>query len=201
MCGSPLNLKTMEVDHVIPEALLAQPVKLAAALEALGRPQGFEVNSYANWLPACGPCNGAKNDLVFEPSPIIQVQLQRAAAKAEQVASVADKSASDRKIANALNVLEQAHAEGRLDAEILGTLAAFVVDQRPAEHASEPVRLTPLYEVLSDINGVQVVRGPYGIGGRPSTPSSDPSFACPNCGTIAAWNGARCVICGQLIED
>lgn len=201
MCGVPLTLKTMVVDHIVPEKLSALPEELAAALEAFGRPRGFEINSYVNWLPACGPCNGAKRDLVFDPSLLVQTSLQKASAKAQQVARVAAKLASDSKIAKALNVLEQAHAQGQLDPETLATLAEFVLAQREPERAGEPVRLTPLYEVVSDSGGSQTIRGPYGVGVRPSTHSADRSFACPNCGSIAAWSGARCVICGQLIED
>jgi hypothetical protein len=201
MCGVPLSLKTMEVDHVIPEVLLVQPDKLAATLGALGRPPDFEINSFANWLPSCGPCNGSKKELIFEPSLILQVNLQKAAAKAERVAAVAARSVSEKKIFNALNVLERAHVDGQLDAETVETLASFVSAQRSPEMAKEPVRISPLYEVLSDTNGLQLVRGPFGIGGRPSTRSAHSSFGCPNCGEAAAWNGARCVICGQLSED
>jgi hypothetical protein len=191
----------MQVDHVVPECLLAEPPKLAAVLCALGLPSNFRINSFANWLPACGPCNGTKSDMVFVPSPIVQVLLQRTASKAANAERLAAKTVSERKIANALNVLEQAHDNGELDAEIIQTLVAFISVNRESDLAGQPIRLSPLYETLSEQNGLQIVRGPYGIGGRPTARGAQSSFSCPNCGSIAAWNGARCVICGAMNDE
>src|SRR5688572_21907761 len=79
ICTQPVDLKSMEVDHIIPESLLEDPDRLAEILTWLGRPEGFSLNSFANWMPACRPCNGKKADLIFEPTPLVQVLLQRAA--------------------------------------------------------------------------------------------------------------------------
>lgn len=201
LCGTPLNLKTMEVDHIIPESLLEKPKDLQAALSAFSLPSNFDLNSFANWLPACRPCNGMKNDLIFEPTPIILVQLQRAAAKAAAAHELAAETVSERKIANALNVLERARDDGKLDDEIIQTLGEFISRHRQPDLTGKPILLTPLYEILSEQNGVQIVRGSYGVGGRPAMRDSHASFSCPNCGSIAAWNGARCVICGEMSDE
>jgi predicted RNA-binding Zn-ribbon protein involved in translation (DUF1610 family) len=201
LCGQPINLKTMEVDHVIPEALLERPVELNSALNALGLPSGFDINSFANWLPACGPCNGRKSDTVFAPSPLIQIVLQNAGAKALAAEKLAAQTVSERKIANALNVLERAHEDGSLDDETVEVLVNFVSRNRQPALAGQPILLTPLYEILTVENGIQVVRGPYGVGVRPATSDAHPSFDCPNCGSIAAWNGVRCVICGEMNDE
>ncbi len=201
LCGTPINLKTMEVDHVLPESLLEKPRELQAALNAFGLPTSFEINAFENWLPACKPCNGAKKELVFEATPIIQVHLQRARAKAQTAKQLAAETVSRRKIANALNVLERAHADGWLDSKTIHTLGEFISRNRQPELTGKPIRLTPLYEIVSEQNGVQVVRGPYGVGGRPAMRNPDPSFSCPNCGSRAAWNGSRCVICGEMSDE
>lgn len=201
LCGTPINLKTMEVDHVLPESLLEKPRELRAALNAFGLPTSFEINAYENWLPACKPCNGAKKELVFEATPIIQVHLQRARAKALTAKQLAEETVTQRKIANALNVLERAQADGLLDSKTIHTLGEFISRNRQPELKGKPILLTPLYEIVSEQNGVQVVRGPYGVGGRPAMQNSDPSFSCPNCGPRAAWNGSRCVICGEIIDE
>ena len=60
LCNRPLDLLTMEVDHVIPESLQDNPKRLVEVVRLLGRPGDFDVNSYANWLPACRSCNGRK---------------------------------------------------------------------------------------------------------------------------------------------
>jgi 5-methylcytosine-specific restriction endonuclease McrA len=69
LCHKPINLRTMEVDHLIPESLKDDPVRLAAVLVALGRQLNFNLNTYDNWLPACGRCNNEKRNNIFEPSP------------------------------------------------------------------------------------------------------------------------------------
>lgn len=201
LCNEPLNLKTMEVDHVIPESLIEKPKELQTTLNAFGLPSNFDLNSFANWLPACRPCNGTKNDLVFEPTPIIQVHLQRAIAKAAEAQALAAETVSKRKIANALNVLERARDDGTLDDEVIQTLSEFISLHRQPDLSGQPILLTPLYEIITEQNGIQLVRGPYGIGGRPAIRNPDSSFSCPNCGSIAAWNGSRCVICGELNDE
>ena len=148
LCGIPLTLKTMQIDHVIPESLLAKPAQLSASLAALGLSPKFEVNSYDNWLPACGQCNAIKREVVFEPSPIVQLLLQNAASKAPKAKALAAEIVSERKIAHALNVLERAHDDGKLDDETVQTLAAYVHKHRPPELIHQPIRLTPLYEIL-----------------------------------------------------
>lgn len=204
LCRHPVDLKTMQVDHIIPEHLEDTPAKLAKVKRDLGRPMSFDLNSFENWLPSCGSCNNRKRELVFEPSPLVQVELQRAAARAEDARKTASEVVSRQKVQKALNVLERAHASAELDEDTraqLRPLVEFVVERRSQEAVGQPVRLTPLYEVLSDDGLRQVVRGPHGVGARPSGPSVDPSWNCPTCGSIAAWNGARCVICGQMDDD
>lgn len=201
LCSKLLNLKTMEVDHIIPEFLIAKPKKLQTALNAFGLPSDFDLKSFANWLPACRPCNGTKNDIVFEPTPIVQVHLQRASVKAADAQALAAETVSKRKIENALNVLERARDDGTLDEEVIQTLSEFISQHRQADLSGQPILLTPLYEIITEQKGIQLVRGPYGIGGRPAVRDPHPSFSCPTCGSIAAWNGTRCVICGEMNDE
>lgn len=112
LCRRPLDLETMEVDHVIPESLLADPARLAAVLKALGRPGGFDINSFANWMPACRPCNGRKLDSVFEPTPVVQLVLQQAAQKAGEAEELATEEVTRERVARALNVLRRAAETG-----------------------------------------------------------------------------------------
>ncbi|MDO8778510.1 MAG: HNH endonuclease signature motif containing protein [Burkholderiaceae bacterium] len=199
LCECLIDLKTMEVDHVIPESLLKKPDQLKLAIEALGLASSFDINSYANWLPACRPCNRKKTDTVFAPSPIIQIVLQNAATKAAAAEKIAKETMSKKEIAKALNVLDRADEDGRLDEEVLQALSKYISQNRQPDLAGKPIRLTPLYEILSEQNGIQIVRGTYGVGGRPAAANS--SFACSNCGVGAAWNGTRCVICGEMNDD
>lgn len=194
----------MEVDHVIPETLANAPDRLREIFNSLGRPADFDVNSYANWLPACNPCNGKKLATVFEPSLLIQLALQRASDRAEKANNTEQRTISRKKVTKALNVLERANEAGELDNEIkklLQPLATFQEEQRSPELAGQPIRLTPLFVILSEKDAWRLVRGPYGVGGRPIGPQVHSSFDCPNCGAISAWNGARCVICGEMNDE
>ena len=202
LCGKPFDLKTMEVDHVLPEELLSDAKKLQETLTAFALPADFAINSFENWLPACRPCNGKKLALVFEPAPIVLVHLQNARSKAAEVAAVAERTVASREITKALNALERASEAGLLNEDAVAALQPLLTLQwelRSPEMKKEPIRITPLEEVLSDDGRVQMVRGPYGVGGRPSG-AAHSSFDCPTCGAGAAWNGARCVRCGQLSD-
>ena len=82
ICNGLVTMKTLEVDHVIPESLKNKADRLTEVLKLFACPPDFNVNSFENWLPACRPCNGKKLDMEWRPSPLIQMHLQRAAAKA-----------------------------------------------------------------------------------------------------------------------
>jgi hypothetical protein len=162
VCSHPLTLKTMEVDHVIPETLADDPERLLQVLTALGRAADFNLQSYENWLPACSPCNGKKGDMVWEPSLLVQQALQRAKQKADACAALASKTVSERKVYNALNVLERASESGQLPDEVLDALEKYQRTVRDPQHMAEPVRVSPRYElhqVLKDDGYIRTVRG------------------------------------------
>lgn len=201
LCGALLTLKTMEVDHIIPESLLSNPTKLVEVLAAYGKPANFDLNSFENWLPACRQCNGKKLEKVFEPTPIVQLLLQNAAEKAAKAKDVHDRAIRDRDINKALNTLARANESGLLDdeaKEALRPLVDFHLLVRMPERVGQPLQITPLYRVLSEANGLRVVEGPFGVGGGPLEPSD--AMRCPTCG-FSAWNGARCAMCGEMSDD
>jgi hypothetical protein len=155
-------------------------------------------------MPACRQCNGLKTSTVFGPSLKVQFLLQKATKKAPEAERIAAKTVSDRELYEALNLLERANENGTLTEEFknaLQPLVAFQDTVQQPEVAGEPIRLTPLYELIREAGGIRLIRGPYGVGARPSTPNAHWSFDCPNCGSIGAWNGARCVIGGCMSDD
>ena len=201
MCGEPLDLLSMEVDHIIPSSLGAEPDELRRVIEAFNLPADFELESFENWLPACERCNNRKRALVFKPTPIVQVELQKAADKAAKTKEMAERRVNDRQVANAWSRIRAAIERGGVNAELENDIKEFLgfhVSARDEETAGEPIRLGPGVEVLSDDGRIRIVRGPYGIGGGPSSPS--PHVRCPSCGH-AAWSGARCVMCGEMDDD
>jgi 5-methylcytosine-specific restriction endonuclease McrA len=198
MCRGPLDLLSMEVDHIIPSSLGADPDKLRSVIEAFDLPADFDLESYANWLPACKRCNNRKRALVFKPSLIIQVELQKAAEKAVKAKDLAGRRVTDSQVAKAWNRIKTAWEQGSKNPALERDMREFLefhVSERDKDMVGEPIRLAPGFEVLSDNGRIRVIRGPFGVGGGPSAPS--PHVQCPFCGS-AAWNGARCVMCGEM---
>lgn len=105
-------------------------------------------------MPACGPCNNEKRDAVFDPSPIVQIQLQCAAEKASVTEELVNQIVSERKLANAVNVLAQASESGGLAGWVLEAvrpLVAFHIGHRNPDMAAEPIRLTDDFAVALEI--------------------------------------------------
>ncbi|MEY8689050.1 MAG: hypothetical protein AB9M53_04110 [Leptothrix sp. (in: b-proteobacteria)] len=196
-------MATFHVDHVLPEHLEKSPEDLKSAIKSYSLPESFDLNSFENWLPACGSCNNAKSGAVFEALPIFAVQLNKAADKAEKARALAAEIRSKQQISRAITVLEAAQAEGTLSEVQFSRLRPLVEyhnEHREPELANTTVRLAPLLEVLSQNGELVTVRGPYGIGAGRVNPPAYGNFRCPACGH-SAWNGARCVVCGLLDDD
>ncbi|ELX10187.1 restriction endonuclease [Janthinobacterium sp. HH01] len=203
LCTKPIDLKTMQVDHIIPDSLEGT-ARLTEVIIQLGLPSSFNLQSYANWLPACGPCNNLKKDQVFEPVPIVLVLLKRAAEKASKAQAIAEKAVSEQNVQKALNTLERAMTIDALAGEEikaqLTELFRFQTIYRTPEMVGKPILVSPGLELLADKDGIRIVRGPYGVGGGPSTNQFSPAMRCPGCGS-PYFNGARCVLCGLMDDD
>lgn len=152
LCSLPLDLAAMVVDHVLPEHLLNNPSLFNAAKSALGLPASFDLNSFRNWLPACDSCNRKKSSLQFEPSLLIQIQLQKLAEKADKASRLCDEVVSSRRVSIALNVLEQAKEKGwnfeEPTRERLETLLRFATE-RDLLAKGQPLRLAQSFQLVT----------------------------------------------------
>lgn len=152
LCGAPLDLTSMTVDHVVPENLLATPSLFDAAKSALGLPASFDLNSFENWMPACGRCNGKKATLQFRPSLLIQAELQHLSEKAEKARRLCEEVVSTRRVSLALNVLERAQESGvRLDDQTRERLVALLgfASERALLPKGQPLRLTKSFQLVA----------------------------------------------------
>lgn len=131
LCNEPVTLKTMQVDHIIPEQLLSHPARLAEVIEELGLSKSFELNSYENWLPSCGPCNNAKRNNVYRPAPMYLGILKRADDNAEKCRNLELKWKTKARIENALFYLEAAAENDELDFSQLEPLISAFVGANP----------------------------------------------------------------------
>lgn len=152
MCDIPIDFASMEVDHVLPEHLLTDPLLAERAKAAVGLPASFDLNSFENWMPACGPCNRKKAALQFEPSLLLQTVLQRLKAKADEARRLCDEVVSIRRVNIALSVLELAKENGQefndsTRAKLL-SLGGFV-SERALVPSGQPLRLTNLFRLVT----------------------------------------------------
>ena len=110
LCEEPLDMGSLHVDHIIPERLLDDPDELAKVLTQLSLPADFDLNSYANLKPAHGKCNLIKLGKVFRATPMIQLQLDDAAAKAGKVEKAAAKTRSNKDVLKAISIITEANS-------------------------------------------------------------------------------------------
>jgi hypothetical protein len=127
----PLSFLTMEVDHLIPESLARHPAKLAFALETLGLPDDFDLNSFENWLPICSPCNRTKSARIFEPTPLIQQRLRQAREGAERARRAATKVVTERELGDAIGVISRAASDARLKEHHFQAIVRSLLDADP----------------------------------------------------------------------
>lgn len=217
----PVDLQSMKVDHVLPERLLGVPLELAAVLEIFGLPKDFDLNDFGNWLPACDACNSKKLGRVFDPTPIIQVQIAIAREKAEKARIVAEETVSDRKIANSVSTIIRAGNPAEINDTLVIPLIKHLLQHDPTLQAQavksyqslrdknvmglvlapQTVNLTPFYSLLFDDGSLRVIKTPYGVGYQPIGTKHDASFYCGHCGSLGPWNGSICLSCGHLSDD
>jgi hypothetical protein len=199
----------MNVDHILPESLQSSAVELAAAIRSYGLPDNFKVDSFENWLPACGPCNTAKSASTFRPTLLVQQALDRAARKAQYAAQLCSEIVSRRSAERALRKVELAIEAGELSREDLQELFDSADRARPKARpgvmhmlVEETLRLDPRWSVVRRVDGdIVIVATPDGRSGY--TTSADrphSSFFCPHCGSLGPWQGARCMSCGYISD-
>ena len=125
LCDVPIPLNTAEVDHIIPEQLLSDPDELNETIWLFDLPSDFGLDDYENWLPCCRRCNSKKANHVFRPTPLIQLWLEKAAAKKAACQAAVQELRSDMSFSGSLKVMQAAEQE-RLPKECVERLALFL---------------------------------------------------------------------------
>jgi hypothetical protein len=64
-CGGLVQLRDLEIDHILPASLKNEPARLAQLKIELGLPPLFEIDSALNFLPTHRLCNSRKTSRVF----------------------------------------------------------------------------------------------------------------------------------------
>lgn len=218
LCTEPIDLNTMQVDHVLPEQLLNDREKLAACLTQFGLNANFDLNGFENWLPSCGPCNGRKTATVFKPAPIVLINLQRAIKYSEKTRSKSEEVVTNRKLSSALNTLMRAkelpeisdlqidkilliaeqYREDKLEATRHKMMNPIEGDDEIFTKSATEFLATPLHRIIYKNGAMQMVQAPYGVGYQPTAVNPHSSFYCGHCSSLGPWQGAKCMTCGHL---
>ena len=218
-----VDMQSMHVDHIIPEHLLNTPGKLKGILKDFGLSPGFDLNSYENWLPSCGPCNLAKRGVIFEPVPIIKLWLQKAAEKAEIARKIEQKVISNAALTKSISIICRANEQTVLTLEHVEPFISSLREHNPellkgvyeyvgyqhkdvlgfGQRRFKPaeIPLTPYHKVVMEDEWKLLVSTPHGVGYVPKGEHLDASFYCGHCGSRGPWSGARCLTCGYLNDD
>lgn len=201
MCTCPLDLLSMQVDHVIPETLVGTP-ELAVIIAEYGLSSDFDLQAYENWLPSCSACNNRKKDRVLRKTVRVQLDLEIAAEKAPVARALEKTVVSKQSFSRAWNTILRAvrdHALSPVQLKDIEEFGRFHAQQRSPAMATEPMQFAPFIQVLSEQHGLRVVKGPYGVGAGPSVSNVSDAMRC-SCGS-PYFMGARCVICSQMDDD
>jgi hypothetical protein len=67
-CGDPIQLRDLEIDHILPESLENDPEKLERLITEYGLSTQFGINSALNFLPSHCLCNSRKTNRIFNQS-------------------------------------------------------------------------------------------------------------------------------------
>lgn len=220
----------MHVDHVIPESLQNAYPRFQAVLKDFDLPDEFNLNSYENWLPSCGPCNTSKGSEVFRSTPLIQRQLDRAAAQADKAREFQETTVKNTALGRSINTICRANETTKLTLEHLQPIIDSMREHNPtlfqgvfdlfgatggdsdkgslgfmiANRLPAEIGLTPFHKIVVENERLSIVSTPYGTGYAPKAQMGAPihaSFYCGYCGSLGPWNGARCLSCGQLSDD
>ena len=132
----PIDLQSMQIDHIIPESLIDEPERLEQVLLEFGLPITFKLNSYENWLPACGKHNNQKRAKVFKPSPLIQMRLQDAALKAEMARKIEKQTISNKQLNRALNLVLRSISQYDVDKSLYKPLVRALIEDRKEINSS-----------------------------------------------------------------
>jgi hypothetical protein len=201
MCTCPLDLWSMQVDHVIPETLVGTP-ELVVIIAEYGLLPDFDLQSFENWLPSCSTCNNRKKDRVLRKTIRFQLDLEIAAGKAPAARALAKTLVSKQSFSRAWNTILRAvrdHALSSVQLKDIEEFARFHAQHRSPAMAREPIQFAPFIQVLAEQHGLRVVKGPYGVGAGPAVSDVSDAMRC-SCGS-PYFMGARCVICGQMDGD
>jgi len=94
ICDEPAKYKEIEIEHLIPVALLKEQERYFDLLNKLGLPTSFDINGIPNLFPSHPKCNNLKSNQLLG-LPLLQLALRRGFSREEQIISRVSKLNED----------------------------------------------------------------------------------------------------------
>lgn len=121
--GIPLLLRSMHIDHLIPERLLENRPEFDKVLASLGMKE-FDLNSSLNLVPACQNCNSGKGGINVAANQMI-LFLNQVRVKQDRLNKLLGKRKAEKSIDQIMRDIDRAISSGKFDVGLLvGDLAA-----------------------------------------------------------------------------
>ena len=141
-CEKPLDLREMTVDHILPEWLSEQPLKLRQLCQEYNIHENFpqfQINDFANCVPAHPlKCNVRKGDRIF-PKRMTLLLLEEVQRRLHKVHKELEAISQGRNISRMLGSLSAAIEDKHLTVR---EVREFVEQTEKSQHAGEPLVLS-----------------------------------------------------------
>jgi hypothetical protein len=110
LCGNLIKFRNLTIDHYFPERLQNDHEAVAQIIEEFSLPDDFEINSFANWVPAHQRHNRKKRSRVPKWTPneqsVVEGNLARAGLAARKSERIKTDASSGRTLTQVLRAIE-----------------------------------------------------------------------------------------------
>ena len=142
-----LDVSNFHIDHIVPESLVEDPVKLQATKAELGLPADFDLFGYGNLLPCQAGANLQKGSLVLDKSHT-HFFLGIASSKKGEVESNLQKIDRRKSRGRAIILLQQCLERGELTPEEVSDILL--------KHSERPEEIFRLLEGMQFANSTEI---------------------------------------------
>jgi len=123
LCKRSLRFDELEIEHVLPQSLHRDPIRLQTTLDELSLPIDFDLFSYQNLRPSHGPCNRLKSDHI---TPVLAFEIVHGMSRAENAKRYHKKLLKSSDTARALSLLENSASSSPLDSDTIERLRVLI---------------------------------------------------------------------------
>ncbi len=136
LCETPItDLRSLTIDHVLPERLQDAAEEFEAVRKLYNLPDDYDLNDFGNWVPAHPRCNSRKGKLILEGQQAMGMILARAKRKGEESRQIYARLKRGRRFASVLATLD---SQIRANAPTIDQMVVLRALLDRAEEAAPP---------------------------------------------------------------